>query len=365
MSDSTRGRIVFLDYMRVFAFISVLVGHKLFSILVDTANDGTLHITIRVIAEALMPLCLGGAAGVVVFFLTSGYIITHVLQKEVATEFLIKRIFRIYPLYVTAILLEVVLRHYVHGGDVPAISLLIKRALLIGDFYNMEPALAGVEWTLRIEIMFYLFMYVMKATRILSIPKLLPPIFVVAVYALYKSPAFPSWGVFSFGYVNAYAPFLFIGSLLYLAERRLASRAICTLASGAMFYMSMSSIASSHPYWGASHYATYALLIFLSALLFRAHLQDSKTLRLMSDLTYSVYLFHNWIWDYFAMMLKAIGLPETWEKFVITVMLFLFCYVMHKTIETWGIKLARPVINQVRRVDLPNLFRQRSTPASP
>lgn len=363
MSDSTRGRIVFLDYMRVFAFVSVLIGHKFFNILVDTASDGTQHITIRVIAEILIPLCLGGAAGVVVFFLTSGYIITHVLQKEVATEFLIKRIFRIYPLYVAAILLEVALAHFVYGGAVPPISVLVKRALLIGDFYNMEPALAGVEWTLRIEIMFYLFMYVMKSTRTLSIPKLLPFIYLLAVYALYESPAFPSWGVFSFGYFNAYAPFLFVGSLLYLAERRLTSRTVCILAIGAMLYMSMDSIASSHPYWGASHYAVYALLIFLTGLLFRAHLEDSKTLRLMSDLTYSVYLFHNWMWEYFAMPFKAIGLSGASEQLAIAVTFFVFCYITHKTIEAWGIKLARPVIQQVRRIDVSALIRQIRTPA--
>lgn len=361
MSDSTRGRIVFLDYMRVFAFISVLVGHKLMDTLILTLNDATVHITIRAIAEGLIPLCQGGAAGVVVFFLTSGYIITHVLQKEPAAEFLIKRIFRIYPLFVTAILLEVLFLHYVHGGEIPPLGILIKRALLIGDFYDMAPALGGVEWTLRIEMMFYLFMFVMKSTRLSSIPKLLPPIFVLAVYALYKSPAFPSREGFTFGYLNAYAPYLFIGSLFYLAERRLASRVICTLASGAMFYMSMSSITSSNPIWGTSHYAAYALLIFLTALFFRAHLQDSKPLRLMSDLTYSVYLFHNWIWGYLLMMFKAFGLPERWEKTAVILTLFIFCYVMHKTIETWGIKLARPVIEQVRRIDISALLRQYRT----
>lgn len=357
MSDSTRGRIVFLDYMRVFAFMSVLVGHKLFGALVAAANDPTLHVTIRAIAESLIPLCLGGAAGVVVFFLTSGYIITHVLQKEAGTEFLIKRIFRIYPLYITAILMEVILLHYVHGGEIPPLSILIKRALLIGDFYDLPPALAGVEWTLRIEIMFYLFMYLIKSARILSIPKLLPPIFVLAVYGLYISPAFPRGEGFSFGYVNAYAPYLFIGSLIYLAERQLTSRAICTMAGGAMFFMSMSSIASSHPSWAASHYAAYALLIFMTALLLRARLQDNKALRLMSDLTYSVYLFHNWLWGYLSMVFKYFELPEAWENTAIIFTLFLFCYVMHKTVETWGIKMARPVIKQVQRIDVSALIR--------
>ena len=41
-----------------------------------------------------MPLTVAGGAGVVVFFLVSGYIIAHVLQTEAARQFLLKRFFR-------------------------------------------------------------------------------------------------------------------------------------------------------------------------------------------------------------------------------------------------------------------------------
>ena len=106
--------------MRIFAFISVLVGHKIYDKLEFASQNQSLHITIRYLAEALLPLCLGGAAGVIVFFLTSGYIITHVLQKEETAEFIVKRIFRIYPLYIFAVITEALLARIIDGVELPA-----------------------------------------------------------------------------------------------------------------------------------------------------------------------------------------------------------------------------------------------------
>ena len=147
MSQQLTGRIVFLDYMRVFAFVSVLIGHKLTPQLQAFIADGSQHATLRLFAELLYPLCMGGAAGVVVFFLTSGYIITHVLQIESPLEFMLKRFFRIYPLYMVAVILEWVMWHHLNGASFPPLTTLIPQLLLIGDFFQTPHTLAGVEWT--------------------------------------------------------------------------------------------------------------------------------------------------------------------------------------------------------------------------
>lgn len=359
MTDSIKGRIVFLDYMRVFAFVSVLIGHKFFNYLTGFANDANQHITIRAIAELLIPLCQGGAAGVVVFFLTSGYIITHVLQKEAAADFLVKRIFRIYPLYIAAIILEATFGNVLSGVPFPDISVFMQRILLIGDFYDTPYALAGVEWTLRIEIMFYLYMFAMKWIGAFNYQKFIPAIHMAAAYGLYKMPPFPGPGIWTEGYFNAYAPFLLVGSLIYLAQQRLASRLVCTGTIAAMLFISMTAIASYQPIWKISHYAAYATLIFLTAFFFRSRLADSKELRLLSDLTYSVYLFHNWAWEYIAIPFKAMGLVGIWEQLAITASLLVFCYVMHRTIETYGIHLGRPIINVIRRIEVLALIRSK------
>lgn len=151
-------RIIFLDYLRIFAFLSVLIGHKLYPEIQSFIQTfSTPHITQKYLADYILSMFMGGGAGVVVFFMISGYIILYVLQSEKPTEFLIKRIFRIYPLLIIAIIIEAILYNLIL--DVPFnFKNMFLQGMLIGDFFNTPYSLAGVEWTLRVEIMFYLFM---------------------------------------------------------------------------------------------------------------------------------------------------------------------------------------------------------------
>ena len=72
-------RVVFLDYLRIFAFVSVLVGHKfaepLQAAMADPTSPG------HRAARLSWPWVQGGGVGVLVFFLVSGYVITQVLQR--------------------------------------------------------------------------------------------------------------------------------------------------------------------------------------------------------------------------------------------------------------------------------------------
>jgi peptidoglycan/LPS O-acetylase OafA/YrhL len=66
----SRSRIVFLDYLRIFAFVSVLAGHKFYGYFDAVAKDERAHATLRLLAKLASPLLYGGGAGVVVFFLS-------------------------------------------------------------------------------------------------------------------------------------------------------------------------------------------------------------------------------------------------------------------------------------------------------
>ncbi|HGC5885481.1 TPA: acyltransferase family protein [Legionella pneumophila] len=137
-------RLIFLDWLRIFSFISVLVGHKFINQLQLLSNKESIHESLRVFLKLSVSLCSGGAAGVVVFFLVSGYIITYVLQTQNSFEFLIKRIFRIYPLYIFAVLLQTVLLNLIEHVPVN-LHVLIPQLLLIGDFFHVPLTLNQVE----------------------------------------------------------------------------------------------------------------------------------------------------------------------------------------------------------------------------
>ncbi len=166
-----------------------------------------MHVTIRTIAKLLLPLVYGGGAGVVVFFLVSGYIIAHILQTEHSKEFLIKRFFRIYPLYIVAVLIQYI--PLLALGRLLDISILLPQLLLLGDFFATPYALNGVEWTLRVEIMFYVFMVVLRALGLMSKHnKLLPYVLVVATICCGFIAPIPAAEIWSKGYLTIYGPFL-------------------------------------------------------------------------------------------------------------------------------------------------------------
>ncbi len=75
MIKKINNRLYFLDILRVFAFTSVLVGHKFYAYLINYINDANTHITIKFFLNLLSPLFAYGGAGVVVFFF--GFWIYH------------------------------------------------------------------------------------------------------------------------------------------------------------------------------------------------------------------------------------------------------------------------------------------------
>lgn len=278
------------------------------------------------------------------FFLTSGYIITHVLQMESPVEFLIKRAFRIYPLYIVALLLEALMWNHLNNAPFAPLSVWIPRLLLIGDFFQTPHALAGVEWTLRIEIMFYAFMALLKAVGAFRHQKWMPAVLLGTAVVLFLLPQIPGPEVWIHGYFTLYAPFLLMGSLLYLAESGNADKTICFCAIGLMMVAFLALLTKLHPVWSQSHFAILALGIFVGFWMLGRKLPDGRLLRTASDLTYSVYLFHNWIWLYFSVCVDSWGIKAVPKNLQIFILLIATCYLMHKLVELQGIKLGKKVL---------------------
>ncbi len=355
MSPAIQGRIVFLDYMRIFAFASVLVGHKLIDSLNGVISDDQIHISIRYFCEALHALCVGGGAGVVVFFLTSGYIITHVLQTESTSEFLIKRAFRIYPLYILAVILEVLSGYIISGTHIPSASTMIPRMLLIGDFFKTPTGLANVEWTLRIEVIFYIFMAALKKIGAIEKPYLLPFIYTSLAILLFYMPSLPGTGSWNVGYVNTYTLFLLIGSLLYLAQTKQAARSICGYAISALLILFLIKIAALHPFWKDNNFAIFAVIIFGLSMLFGREFKYNKTVGLFSNLTFSVYLFHNWLWDYISIPVSMIGVTGATKNILIILILLATCYALHSGVERRFAQIGRRTAENLNRKIKPEI----------
>ena len=337
-------RIPFLDWLRIFAFVSVFIGHKFGTEITALAQDPNAHATLRLIAATSTPLWDGGGAGVVVFFLVSGYIISHVLQQENVAEFAIKRVFRIYPLYIFAVLLHHFGRWIIQGHGVSFPTLLGEMSLF-GDFLHVSPSLGGVEWTLRIEILFYIFMAACKALGLLNgqWQRFFPPVLAACGFCLLNMTAFPTFYPPTRGYVTLYAPMLLIGALFHLRDRGQISSLLLFGASTALFLDHLVVLPRINDPFMNSHFTLAGLLIFTALWLVRSRLSLPGWALWLSNLTYSVYLFHDWLFNFFLSASKALPIGGLGANVLAVGLLIASCVVASRVVE-------RPAIRYGRRV---------------
>lgn len=347
-TPTNTSRIVFLDYLRVFAFVTVLIGHKFYPYLLKLAEDTTAHSTLRALATFLLPFVYEGGAGVVVFFLVSGYIITHVLQTERTIEFLIKRAFRIYPLYVLAVLVQYA--PFAVNGYAPSFSILLPQLLLLGDVFGTPYTLNGVEWTLRVELAFYVFMAAARSLNLMTNHKKgLPYLMVAATIACGLIAPIPSVDIWSKGYFTIYGPFLFLGSMFYLCEKKQIDAVFLFLFIGLVFFQYFNLIATFQRKWLDAHFAALAFLVFLACWGARNRITAApRWILVLSDMTYAVYLFHNWFFDYAKKLLARVEVSIVNADVQALVVLLVVCFLLVKYVEKPAILWGRALLVKLK-----------------
>lgn len=348
MEKQRDGRVDFLDFMRVFAFSSVLIAHIFHQGLYNASVNANLHLTVRMLAGLIYDTCFAGAAGVVVFFITSGYIITHVLQKEKFIEFGIKRVFRIYPLYIFAVILELSINSY-HGAELPPMSVVVPRLLLLGDVFHTPYALGGVEWTLRVEVMFYVFMGFLRLTGALNFSRVLPLLYLGIALFLYNVHPFPRFAGWTDGYLGIYGPYLFIGSIVYLYEKKLSSLAVSAISIICMMAIFLIYTAEIKVVLKETNHGIVALSIFLTAWFYRERFVSGTLVRTLSEMTYAIYLLHLTLWKPLADIGASYGPSFINADLQALVMLLAICFLLCKTVEKQGVAIGRSVVNMVYR----------------
>lgn len=141
-----RGRLEFLDAIRGLAAVAVMLGHFLEPI--STRYTIWEH-------EVFRP----GEFGVVLFFITSGFIIPASLERHGAVgRFWVGRMFRLYPLYWVCIIAAFVLHQTGHFGlpaDWEGAKSWLLNMTMVQNFVAGPQAL-GNAWTLAYEMVFYL-----------------------------------------------------------------------------------------------------------------------------------------------------------------------------------------------------------------
>ena len=328
-------RIVFLDYLRIFAFASVFAGHKFAGPVQEMAQQAGLA---GAAARALWPFIEGGGAGVVVFFLVSGSVISEVLQREGAALFLLRRVFRIYPLYVTAVLGEwLLVNPPATGGE------RLAQLLLAGDFTGAPYALAGVEWTLRLEMLFYAWMALLRLANLTRPARGAAWLGACALLTLTLHVAGPvaAHTPWARGYVSLYMPFLFVGCAVWLLERRAIGWPLALAFTAAVWGLYRLGLHAWQPQWLQARFVPCALGLFMAAWLLRRRLPAWPWVLALSELTYAVYLTHNWLFDALRQPLQQAGWSGAAATAAALLALAGICWLLTRLVERPGVRLGR------------------------
>jgi peptidoglycan/LPS O-acetylase OafA/YrhL len=158
--DAPRIRLQSLDIMRGLAALAVLLFH--YSVVLPRVVPGARPI----------PLTFGeGGYGVHLFFIVSGFVILMSLERSTASQFLISRFTRLYPVYWLACLTTFALLSLSHwiDYDVTPGQFLVNLTML-QSFVRVSDV-DGVYWSLAYELGFYAFLF--TALRLCG-PRIVP-----------------------------------------------------------------------------------------------------------------------------------------------------------------------------------------------
>jgi peptidoglycan/LPS O-acetylase OafA/YrhL len=295
----------------------------------------------------------GGLLGVVVFFLVSGYIITHTSLRESRRSFAIKRFLRIAPPLILATLVSWLLLFLatatntkligVNGGSVWH----WLSAFVLLDGFTPAGRATNVTWTLVIEVIFYLITFVLlgisRSSPLRSV-WLMTTIWMVASIVSLNVPfvndSANSGSALAVG-------FLLIGRIIYLWQRGLINPrdALFNLAAVVLIYILIAQ-ASSPGFLvtpaGYEPFISYLLgiMIFL-AFLRLAPKQAVQPFKMLGDVSYSLYLLHIPVGITLLNLMNLIGISKTVSVIVAVVASVAAAYAAFRLVEVPSQRLAR------------------------
>jgi peptidoglycan/LPS O-acetylase OafA/YrhL len=302
-----KNRLKFIDSLRGLAALYVLAFHM---VLVPETK--------LIVPPWLKPFLLNGGTGVTLFFIISAFTLCYTLQFQKAetnykTNFYIRRILRIVPLYYAWLIFVVIFQI---GESIEFHGLYHRRVeLFIASFfgYNFVPGkqegIVWASWTLGVEMIFYLFFpFIFKLVT--SLPKAL----IFLLFALLLSFAHYEVIKYLFGnklpqhneyiiHVSIFnqLPVFAIGIIAYYLYVHLKANPVYNQAIGLFI------LAAGFIYYFALYYflepfipkqlvlnlvSVAYLLIFLGLALIPLKLFINKITNFYGTISYSLYLNH-------------------------------------------------------------------------
>lgn len=232
--------------------------------------------------------------GVSLFFLITGYLMPMMCDRYSRKAFLLNRFFRIFPTLIAAMAMLGVFLYFTQGILFNAKSYLASISLTY--FWLGVVPVAGVLWTLVIEVLFYLIAFLLGTFTLRKLVLVQSTLLLVILLGVLYREHYYVWLA---GYQARFLLFILIGSSFYLAEKEQTSLAklaiflpsIAFSYIGFQFFKIGKVDASSYEDIG-NHLLSVAMFVSfyqLGPLLFK---RLPKVVSALADLVYPFYLTH-------------------------------------------------------------------------
>ena len=340
-----------LDFARALAVLLVFYCHNLIAF---TTSKGIELSSISIIRNSITnPLAIiqdFGFLAVSLFFLLSGFLITYKGIKENLKTFLIKRIFRIYPAWIFAVLIIQTINIFLNHDLILSQDKILNfgellKCITLWGYMELDPVwIIGVGWTLIIEVIFYLLFAVSKIFGKHNLSKLIIFNMVVVTFCIVFLIQLGD-NFYPFCKWMSYVPCLIFGQLIYAfyTEGIKTKYILLSIINYYIFLWGNHKIlqgiflAPDNSYVVSLFYAT---LIFI--FLLKTQWKCPYFFKYIALISYSIYIYHGNIGQ-----LVMIWLPNNlfWLSFGLSIIItFLVSALSYEFIEKRGQVIARSIL---------------------
>jgi len=358
ITANMNNKYIFANQLRGIAAILVVMTHYFGTFFAEQAllAERTFSPNLQLVKGAwvhLFELEYQGPFGVAIFFLISGFVIPYSLQKNSKAGFLLHRALRIFPTYAASLALGTLAIYlsarYWGQSYTYDTKVLAANALLVHNLLNL-PSMDAVNWTLSIEVKFYLLAALGTAAFFSRRWWWLAGFQVLSLGFIWYYAQTPQYVLLRME-LN-YILFMLIGVLFYQhVTQRISSRALVirSLLSLAVFSASWAMGPQQGQFPGVTVWYYCALAVFGLCYALRARFRPLKLLDFFADISYPLYCVHSLFGYCLMKVLIDCGMRYGFAVLCTLAAAVALAWLLHKLVEQPTNRLGRRLADALPR----------------